>query len=200
MNLMSAQRNLIGQQFGRGIVIAEAGRTPNQNMIWKLRCDCGVEYEGRSSDILHGRISSCGCLRQELKLNNAFSTTHGFARHKTGRHPAYRAWRGMKNVCTNPNDKNYRLYGGRGITFDKSWNRFEAFWADMGSEWEPGTRFKRSNTDGDFTARNCFWQIKSREKRIIRVIKALAGSRFAPVVRPSPRPRTLGELWGRIAV
>jgi hypothetical protein len=36
---MSAQRNLIGQQFGRGIVIAEAGRTPNQNMIWKLRCD-----------------------------------------------------------------------------------------------------------------------------------------------------------------
>jgi hypothetical protein len=63
----------------------------------------------------------------------------------------------MKNVCSNSADKNYGLYGGRGITFDQRWEKFTNFWADMGDEWEPGTRLKRNNTDGDFTAANCYW-------------------------------------------
>ena len=194
---MTAKRDLIGQRFGRGVVLAEAGRTPNSNMIWRLRCTCGVEYKARSGDLVQGRISSCGCLQHDLHANNEFSVTHGFARHKR-RHPAYRAWRFMRNVCTNPNDRDYRLYGGRGITFDQSWNRFESFWADMGDDWEPGTRFKRSNTDGDFTAENCYWQAP-RQRRLMRNILRLAGRRFARPPAPPDRPRTLGELWGAAA-
>jgi len=63
---------------------------------------------------------------------NNFGTTHGMARHTTGPHPAYRAWRFMKTACTNPNSKDYRIYGGRGITFPKRWEKFTNFWADMG--------------------------------------------------------------------
>jgi hypothetical protein len=190
---MTAKRDLINLRFGRGVVLSESGRTADQNVIWRLRCDCGVDYEVRSSDLIQGRISSCGCLAHDLHVNNEFSVTHGFARHKTPRHPAYRSWRFMKNACANPNDKSYRLYGGRGITFDQSWNRFESFWADMGPEWEPGRRFKRLDTDADFTAENCFWQA-SRQRRLMRNIVRLAGRRFAPP-SPSPRRITLGELW-----
>jgi hypothetical protein len=193
---MTAKRNLISQRFGRGVVIAEAGRTSNKNVIWKLRCDCGVEYDARSTDLIEGRILSCGCLNREILRHNTFSTHHGFARHPK-RHPAYRSWRGMKNVCSNSADKNYGLYGGRGITFDQHWEKFTDFWADMGDAWEPGTRLKRNNTDRDFTAANCFWQVFPRQRRIVKNIKRIVASRRWTQPTPPPQRMTLGQLlWG----
>lgn len=33
------------------------------NAIWRVRCDCGVEFNTRSSAIKYGNTRSCGCLR-----------------------------------------------------------------------------------------------------------------------------------------
>jgi hypothetical protein len=154
---MTAKRDLRNQRFGRGIVISDSGRTPNQNMIWKLRCDCGVEYEARSSDLIQGRILSCGCLKHEICIDNESAVTHGFARHKSPRHPAYKTWCWMRKACRNPGNRDYGLYGGKGISC--CWNTFEEFWADIGKEYPgPGHRLKRLNTDDDFTLENCYWQ------------------------------------------
>lgn len=49
----------------------------------------------------------CGC----LSSRNGWTTrTHGKSRTRT-----YRIWVGMWRRCTNPSNKNYNLYGGRGI-------------------------------------------------------------------------------------
>jgi hypothetical protein len=53
----------------------------------------------------------------------------------------YRAWRGMKTRCTNPNRPDWKNYGGRGITVCDRWvNSFETFLADMGPKPSGSTR------------------------------------------------------------
>jgi hypothetical protein len=46
--------------------------------------------------------------------------------------PLYNVWRGMKQRCNNPNNKDYRNYGGKGVKVCQQWeNNFGAFeiWA-----------------------------------------------------------------------
>ena len=49
---------------------------------------------------------------------------HGGFKNKT---TEYSSWNAMKNRCNNPNHKSYARYGGRGITYDPTWNDFERF-------------------------------------------------------------------------
>jgi hypothetical protein len=162
-------------------------------MIWKLRCDCGVEYEARSSDLIQGRILSCGCLKHEIRIDNEFAVTHGFARHKTPRHPAYKAWCWMRKVCMNPGNRDYGLYGGKGIACD--WDSFEEFYRDIGREWPgPGHRLKRLDTNDDFRLGNCYWQKvglgkRRRRKYVARIrIDGRSVARIEHIVVATPAP------------
>ncbi len=58
-------------------------------------------------------------------LRKKFAKTHG----ATVEHSAdYERWKSMKKRCTNPNDKYYHRYGGRGIKIYSEWmNNFEAY-------------------------------------------------------------------------
>lgn len=66
---MSKLKDLTGQKFGRLTVIErlpnyrqENGRTRTR---WRCLCDCGREYIGDGSHILHGDVISCGCVHNE---------------------------------------------------------------------------------------------------------------------------------------
>jgi len=72
-------------------------------------------------------------------------------------HPAYSTWGAMKQRCSNPNRPNYKLYGGRGITFCKKWENFVGFWEDMGEDWSFGTSIERINVNGNYKKSNCRW-------------------------------------------
>jgi hypothetical protein len=54
---------------------------------------------------------------------------------KTGaKPPEYHVWQHMKQRCTNPDNKHYPSYGGRGITICQEWlTSFTSFLSDMGS-------------------------------------------------------------------
>ena len=39
----------------------------------------------------------------------------------------YNAWDHMKDRCNNPNNKFYHAYGGRGISYEDSWEKFDKF-------------------------------------------------------------------------
>lgn len=142
------KRDLLGQRFGRLIVVgeAESKRTPcGAEAMWICRCECGTETVRRSRMLLRGRLLSCGCLRD----------THGHNR-RGKRTTTYRAWLGMRTRCERPTCSDYKDYGGRGIKVCERWGTFDNFLADMG-ECPPGRSIERRNNDGHYEHSNCYW-------------------------------------------
>lgn len=75
----------------------------------------------------------------------------------------YNIWRTMKSRCFNPNNPQYKNYGGRGITVCKAWdNSFEVFekWA-LSHGYTDNLTIDRIDNNGNYTARNCQWITRS---------------------------------------
>lgn len=74
-------------------------------------------------------------------------------------------WSDMKRRCDNPNRPEYKNYGARGITYDKSWSSFMNFYNDMYSSYiehssvftEKDTTLDRIDVNLNYTKENCKW-------------------------------------------
>lgn len=65
----------------------------------------------------------------------------------------------MKTRCFNPNDKDYKYYGGKGITVCREWlNDFQSFyeWA-MSNGYRDGLSIDRQDANSDYCPSNCRW-------------------------------------------
>lgn len=69
---MPKKLNLIGQRFGRLVVIDFAPNKNNKTQ-WKCQCDCGNEYIGFTDSLRQGKLRSCGCLRTETAHKNGLA-------------------------------------------------------------------------------------------------------------------------------
>lgn len=82
----------------------------------------------------------------------------------------YRAWTGMKNRCTNPSNKDFGKYGGRGITVSDEWmHSFSAFFYDMGLPPSLKHSLDRRDVNGPYSKSNCRWatlKTQANNKRI----------------------------------
>lgn len=58
---MGEQNNLLDQKFDKLLVINEILNYKGAIMAWNCRCDCGENIQIRSSLLLNGSITSCGC-------------------------------------------------------------------------------------------------------------------------------------------
>lgn len=56
-------KDLTGQRFGKLIVIERNGRKDTY-ALWKCKCDCGNITIVRSSHLLSGHTTSCGCYKK----------------------------------------------------------------------------------------------------------------------------------------
>lgn len=169
---MSKKINLEGQRFGRLIVIKDTKkRTHNGSVIWLCRCDCGNLTESRGYDLKNGLIQSCNCLHDELfEINRIkYRYKHGDASH--GKTRFYLNWVRMKARCYNPNDKDYKYYGKKGIEVCKKWkDDYLAFknWA-LTNGYKLGLTIDRINSRGNYEPSNCQWITNVENARKARI-------------------------------
>jgi hypothetical protein len=155
----------LGETYGRGVVIAEAGRSKNRYVLWQLRCSCGNLYSAKGSDLRRGDTRSCGCLLKEQ------STTHGHSRT-----PEYAAWCSANDRCHNPRTPSFKDYGGRGITVCPEWRAkeyggdghgFERFLAHLlatiGLRPAPEYSIDRIKNEGGYEPGNIRWATQSQQ-------------------------------------
>lgn len=83
---------------------------------------------------------------------------------KVRRSPTYTTWDAMKRRCLNPNSRDYKDYGGKGITIDPSWTEFKNFLADMGERPVGMTIDRKDGTKG-YTKDNCRWATHTEQMR-----------------------------------
>lgn len=142
-----------GTRFGRlvavNLVQRDQGRENNHH--WRFICDCGSEKVAGIKRVRSGNTTSCGCAFSDMMSER--NSTHGLS----ASHPReYRSWKDMRARCRNPNDTDFKDYGGRGISVCQRWDSFADFFADMGIR-PKGATLDRINTDGDYTPSNCRW-------------------------------------------
>lgn len=142
-------------------------------------CDCGtVGFVAKGYNVRKGFTKSCGCARAIFVSRNR--AVHGDSR-RSGKAPEFDAWARMLYRCFNPNSKNYKDYGGRGITVCAEWtDSYEAFLAHIGRRPSAAHQLDRIQNSGNYEPGNIRWATRKeqcRNRRSSRMITAFGATR-----------------------
>lgn len=145
--------DLTGQRFGRLVVIGLSSEN-HKGRSWSCHCDCGLVVRIWESHLVRVGIRSCGCLRPML------------ARTGRSQNPNYRIWQSARSRCSNPQNKSYPDYGGRGIEMCARWaGDFELFDEYVRNELGPRPsedhQLDRINNEGNYEPGNIRWATRS---------------------------------------
>jgi hypothetical protein len=154
---------LEGQRFTRLLVLERSRIDKWNRAIWLCLCDCGTKKEVPACVLINGKTKSCGCLVKDSCVERF--TKHGMS-PSGDTSPEYEAWSNMKQRCYNPNYKNFKHWGGRGIIVCDRWlNSFENFLEDMGVRPSDEHSLDRKNNDLNYDKSNCRWTTEYFQKR-----------------------------------
>lgn len=138
-----------GQRFGRLVAVRLSGRS-KAGARWLCKCDCSKMTIVEIGNLVTGHTKSCGCYSLEISAAKFFK--HGLSQTKQ-----HRVWSSMIERCSNPKNKCYKMYGGRGIKVCDRWKSFSNWWKDMCKGYEPKLTLNRMNNDGNYEPSNCCW-------------------------------------------
>lgn len=99
-----------------------------------------------------------------VAFNKATKRTHGLSHT----HPLYGTWSNMMTRCYNPNFRQFKDYGGRGIAVCDRWHDVRLFVEDIerliGSR-PPGMTLDRINVNGNYEPGKVRWATYSEQRR-----------------------------------
>ena len=153
--------DLIGLRFGFLTVIQRAGSSQGRTTkaLWRCQCDCGntVVRESQYLRSKHRPLPRhCGC-------------QHGNKTHGMSGTRLFNLWTKMLSRCSYAHDKDYKNYGGRGITVCKRWQgSFELFWTGMGPSYRHGLSLERRNNNRGYSPTNCYWATTKQQSNNTR--------------------------------
>lgn len=145
------------QKFHRLTLVQEL-KEVNGNR-WLFLCECGNYKIARISDVKCGDVKSCGCLVAERKII-----------HTRSEKLLHQIFHGMKARCYNPNNKQYKDYGGRGIKICEEWLKDPlAFinWS-LNNGWQCGLAIDRRDNNGGYNPTNCRFVSRTTNNRNTR--------------------------------
>ena len=107
---------------------------------------CEAEFEAMTAHIKSGNTKSCGCQKGGI--------THGLRNNQF-----YVTWKNMLRRCTNPKNKGYKNYGGRGITVCEEWLDIRNFivWCESTHPNTNEVSLDRIDVNGNYEPNNCRW-------------------------------------------
>jgi hypothetical protein len=138
--------------------IEECGKSKDNHIMWKCRCDCGDIYIGLATRIKHNRVKSC-------KKCSVKASANKLMKHGMRNTLEYSSWTAMKDRCLNPKSKDYYKYGGAGIYIHQEWiDSFEKFYAYMGKK-EKGQSIDRIDNSKGYIPGNVRWANNNTQQR-----------------------------------